>query len=103
MDEHEHIDLLHSANSAASRLRRAARLVEYAAALSIALLIGYLIGGAVGWAGFTGLLLLVLTSGLLAGRAARARSIALEIAAAQLELSLSAQRRTAGSSGERRP
>ena len=68
-----------------------ARLVEVVAAFALVLLVAFLLDGSYGWPLFTGMVLTVLITVLLVGRVARARSIALEIAAVRLELTLKAQ------------
>ena len=68
-----------------------ARLVEVVAAFALLLLVAFLLDGSYGWPLFTGMVLTVLITVLLVGRVARARSIALEIAAVQLELALEAR------------
>jgi hypothetical protein len=89
-DEQQHSDLVIRAWESARALRRTARLVEYAAVLAIALTIIYLVAGVYGWSGFIAVTLTVVVSLLLVGRMARARSVTLELAAAQFELTRAA-------------
>ncbi len=83
MNEQQRSDLVLRAEESARPLRRTARLVEYVAVLAIALMIIYLVAGVYGWSGFIAVTLTVVVSLLLVGRMARARSVALELAAAQ--------------------
>ena len=69
----------------------AARVVEVVAVIALVLLVAFMLDGVYEWPVFTGLVLTVLITVLLVGRVARARSIALEIAAVRLELTLEAR------------
>ena len=86
IDGEQHRDLVLRARSAAVSLQTIARVVEVIAIAAMALLVAYLIAGVSGWPAFTALVVAVFIGGLLVARVARARSVALEVAAAQLEL-----------------
>jgi len=58
--------------------------------IALVLLAVFLVTDFYGWQAFTGLTVTVLISVLLAGRMARARAIALELAVAQFEVTLTA-------------
>ncbi len=90
VNEQQRSDLVIRAEESARALRRTARLVEYAAVLAIALTIIYLVVGVYGWPGFFAVTLTVVVSLLVVGRMARARSVALELATAQFELTRAA-------------
>ena len=85
-------ELVSSAHDAARSLRRTARVVEYVAVLALVLLVIFLLTNVYSWRAFTGLTLAVIVGVQLAGRAARARSVSLELAATQLEMTIAANR-----------
>ncbi|MBK5110573.1 MAG: hypothetical protein JJE10_04310 [Thermoleophilia bacterium] len=91
MEHRNQQNLISRAEDASRSLRVAARMVEVVAVIALVLLVAFQLNGVYGWPLFTGLVLTVLTTVLLVGRVARARSIALEIAAVQLELTLKAR------------
>ena len=91
MEHRNQQNLISRADDASRSLRVAARVVEVFAVLALILLVAFLLDGVYGWPVFTGLVLTLLMSALLVGRVARARSIALEIAAVRLELALEAR------------
>ena len=91
MEHRNQQNLISRAEDASRSLRVTARIVEVVAVIALVLLVAFLLDGSYGWPLFTGLVLTVLITVLLVGRVARARSIALEIAAVQLELTLEAR------------
>lgn len=94
MDRRNQKDLIAEANSASRSLRLTALVIEAVALISIVLLIVFLVDEAYGWPLFTGLVLSVFVTVLLAGRVARARAVGLEIAAEQLEMAREARGKT---------
>lgn len=85
-------ELVARAREAARSLQRTARVVEYLAVAALVLLVIFLLTDTYDWRAFTGLTLTVIVGVQLAGRAARARSVSLELAATQLEIAIAAGR-----------
>jgi uncharacterized membrane protein YqjE len=85
-------ELISKAEAASRSLRLTAVAIEVVALISILLLIVFLIDETYGWPLFSGLVLSIFVTVLLAGRVTRARAVTLEIAAYKLELT-SEQRR----------
>lgn len=77
--------LISKAEAASRSLRLSALAIEIVAMISILMLIVFLIDETFGWPLFSGLVLSVFVTVLLAGRVTRARAVTLEIAAYQLE------------------
>lgn len=103
MDDDRRSELIDRAVKEAGDLRWISRLVELAGLAAIAVLIVFLMTDEVRWPAFTGLTFTVVVTVVLVARNARARSVALEVQAAQFEFNTGRQAPIEEADPERRP